>query len=228
MRAGAAGMVSYPSFAPGGQAVYALANTTLCSVAHGRSPPRSDNGPVPAIYDQLEDALTSITHQLRTAIEADVRRRPPRPRASAWAREVWAELGSVLIDTLGLTATIEWHARQFQKCTGILYDLTVNHAAAFDLPEDYAAVIFDVYNEALSNVARHAGASRVAIALTITPHEVTMAVKDNGIGLGAQAAAASAGGLAAIRARAQTYKGSCQIAGARNAGTTVTVSLPLP
>jgi signal transduction histidine kinase len=179
------------------------------------------------MYDQLEDALTSITHQLRTAIEADVRRRPPRPRASAWAREVWAELGSVLIDTLGLTATIEWHARQFQKCTGILYDLTVNHAAAFDLPEDYAAAIFDVYNEALSNVARHAGASRVAIALTITPHEVTMAVKDNGIGLRAEPAG-GAGGLAAIRSRAQTYKGSCQVGGTRNAGTTVTISLPLP
>jgi len=42
----------------------------------------------------------------------------------------------------------------------------VSHAAAFDLPEDYAAAIFDIYNEALSNVARHAGTSRVAIALT--------------------------------------------------------------
>ena len=179
------------------------------------------------MYDQLEDALTSITRQLRTAIEADVRMRPPRARASGWARQVWAELGSVLIDTLGLTATIEWHARQFQKCTGVLYELTVNHAAAFDLPEDHAAAIFDVYNEALSNVARHAGATRVSIALTITPHEVTMAVKDNGIGLRAEAAAGGAGGLAAIRARAQTYKGSCAVVGARNAGTTVTVSLPL-
>lgn len=37
-----------------------------------------------------------------------------------------------------------------------------------------------------------------------------------------------AGGLAAIRARAQTYKRSCEVAGVRNAGTTVTVSLPLP
>src|SRR5687767_1370642 len=178
--------------------------------------------PARAMYDQLEDALTSITMRLRSAIEADAQ------RANRWARKTSAELGSVLIDTLGLTATIEWHARQFQKCTGVLYELTVNHAAAFDLPEDHAAAIFDVYNEALSNVARHAGATRVSIALTITPHEVTMAVKDNGIGLRAEAAAGGAGGLAAIRARAQTYKGSCAVVGARNAGTTVTVSLPLP
>jgi two-component system, NarL family, sensor histidine kinase UhpB len=134
----------------------------------------------------------------------------------------------VLLDTLGLAATIEWHARQFQKCTGVLYELKVSHAAAFDLPEEYAAAIFDVYNEALSNVARHAGASRVAIALTITPHEVTMVVSDNGVGLGAEHTAPAAGGLATIRARSQAYKGSCKVAGVRKTGTTVTVSLPLP
>ena len=187
------------------------------------------NHPARAMYDQIEDALTSITMQLRSAIEADAHR-PPRVngKANGWARQVSAELGSVLLDTLGLAATIEWHARQFQKCTGVLYELKVSHAAAFDLPEEYAAAIFDVYNEALSNVARHAGASRVAIALTIAPHEVTMVVSDNGVGLGAEAPAAGAGGLAAIRARSRTYKGSCEVAGARNAGTTVTVSLPLP
>ena len=194
--------------------------------------------PARAMYDQLEDALTSITMQLRSAIEADARMpsrvnamanraSDPLQRVRGWARQAAAELGSVLLETLGLAATIEWHARQFQKCTGVLYELKVSHAAALDLPEGYDALIFDVYNEALSNVARHAGASRVAIALTITPHEVTMAVKDNGIGLRAEAAAGGAGGLAAIRARAQTYKGSCAVVGARNAGTTVTVSLPL-
>jgi len=192
-----------------------------------------------AMYDQIEDALASITRQLRSAIESDAHGPSgakgkgnsaggPLQRANGWAREISTELGSVLLDTLGLAATIEWHARQFQKCTGVLHDLTVTHAAAFDLPENYAATIFDIYTEALSNIARHAGASRVAIALTITPHEVTLMVRDNGVGLGEAAPAPRAGGLAAIRARALEYKGSCEVAGARNAGTTVTVSLPLP
>jgi two-component system sensor histidine kinase UhpB len=196
------------------------------------------NHPARAMYDQLEDALTSITMQLRSAIEADALKQPRvngkahaasrLGRANGWARQATAELGSVLLETLGLAATIEWHVRQFQKCTGVLYELTVNHAAAFDLPEDYAATIFEIYNEALSNVARHAGASRVVIALTITPHEVTVIVSDNGIGFGRQIPAPRAGGLAAIRARSQTYNGSCEVAAGRNAGTTVTVSLPLP
>ena len=151
----------------------------------------------------------------------------PLDRARGRARRISAELGSVLLDTLGLPATIEWHVRQFQKRTGVLYELTVNDATGFDLPEDCAATIFDIYNEALSNVARHAGASRVAIALTITPREVTMVVRDNGIGLGHKAPASGVGGIAAIRARSQTHKGFCEIAGARNAGTTVRVSLPI-
>ena len=152
---------------------------------------------------------------------------PPRVngKVNGWARQTSAELGSVLLDTLGLAAAIEWHARQFRKCTGVLCDLTVNDTG-FDLPEDYAATIYDIYNEALSNVARHAGASRVAIALAITPHEVTVVVSDNGVGL-VKEAPAGEGGLAAIRERSQTYKGFCEIAGKRNAGTTVTVSLPI-
>ena len=157
------------------------------------------------MYDELEDALTSITMQLRSAIQADTRRvngSGDRLHGdSAWTRQVTAELGSILLGTLGLAATIEWHARQFQKCTGIPCELTVNNGTGFDLPEDYATAVFEAYNEALSNIARHAAASRVAIALTITPRELTMAVRDDGIG---------------------------QVAGTRELGTPVTISLPIP
>jgi signal transduction histidine kinase len=90
------------------------------------------------------------------------------------AREISAALGSVALDTLGLTAALEWRARQFQKVTGVSCQLTVDPAAPVNLPEDCAATIFAFYNEALRNVARHAMASRVAIALTITPHDVTV------------------------------------------------------
>ena len=146
--------------------------------------------------------------QLRSAIQADTRRvngagdRLHGDRE--WTRRVTAELGSILLGTLGLAATIEWHAHQFQKCTGILCELTVSDAAGSELPKDYATAVFDAYTEALSNIARNAGVSRVAIALTITPHELTMSVRDNSVGL-ADAAA-----------------------GTREVGTPVTISLPIP
>ena len=158
-----------------------------------------------AMYEELEAALTSITMQLRSAIQADTRRvngsGDRLHRDEAWTRQVTAELGSVLLGTLGLAATIEWHAHQFQKCTGISCELQVNDAAGLELPEDYATAVFEAYNEALSNIARHAGATRVAIALTITPHELTMAVRDDRSG---------------------------QVAGTRELGTPVTISLPIP
>jgi signal transduction histidine kinase len=191
--------------------------------------------PAREMYNQLDDTLRSITMQLRSAIAADASRRSwvngasgPLQRESGWARQVSAELASTLLATLGLAATIEWHVRQFQTCTGVPCELTMNHAAGFDLPEDYAEMIFDIYTEALSNIARHAKASRAAIALTITPREVILIVADNGVGLSNEVSSSGAGGFAAMRARSQAYQGSCAIVSARNAGTTVTVSLPIP
>jgi len=88
---------------------------------------------------------------------------------------------SVLLDTLGLAATIEWHVRRFYKRTGVLFRLTVNDVAGFNLPEDHATTLFELYTRALTSVARHAAASRVAIALTITPHEVIMVVRGDAL-----------------------------------------------
>ena len=156
------------------------------------------NHPARIKYAQLDDTLTSIS----------------------------AELAAVLLDTLGLAGTIEWHMGRYQKCTGVLCELSAS-ATGFELPEEYAATIFDIYNEALGNVARHARASRVAIGLAVTPHEVTMVVSDNGIGLRKDSPARGASGMAAIRARAEAHAGFCEFTGVRNAGTTVTVSLPL-
>ncbi len=105
--------------------------------------------------------------------------RRPRPDAAPELRPS-AELGALLLDTLGLPATIEWHLHRFRRRTGIPWDLQVHDAAGFDLPEGYAAMIFDLHSEVLDKIARHSGASRVAIALTITPRDVTMVVRDNG------------------------------------------------
>ena len=199
--------------------------------------------PARAMYDQLENTLSSITLQLRSAIEADAGKpsrgtgtAPPAggapQRSSGWDRQVSAELGSILLESLGLAATIEWHVRQFQKCTGIPCELTMTAMAGIELPVNCAATIFDIYSEALSNIARHARASRVTIALSITWREVTLVVRDNGIGLGSSGVGGDAsrpirGGIAGMQARARIHKGFCDLASAQSGGTTVTVSLPI-
>ena len=99
---------------------------------------------------------------------------PPRLNGQNNARQISAELGSFVLDTLGLTAAIEWRTRRFQKLTGASCKLTVDPAVPVAMPEIYAETIFDFYNEALKNVAQHAMASRVAVALTVTPRDVTV------------------------------------------------------
>jgi signal transduction histidine kinase len=141
-------------------------------------------------------------------------------RAGAWTRQVAAQLGTVLLDTLGLAAAVEWHAHQFQKFTGIRSALTVHETEGFVAPEEYATGLFEMLHDALNHVARCAQVSRVDIALKITPREVGMVMRHDGTG--------ADGALAPIRARAQAYRGLCEVARAPEAGTTLRVSLPLP
>lgn len=149
-------------------------------------------------------------------------RAPPNgpERAGAWSRQIAAELGAVLLDTLGLAAAIEWHAHQFQKYTGIRSALTVNETEGFVAPEEYATGLFEMLHDALNHVARCAQVSRVDIFLNITPREVGMVMRHDGIG--------AAGALAKIRRRAQAYRGLCEVARGPQTGTTLTLSLPLP
>jgi signal transduction histidine kinase len=193
--------------------------------------------PARAMYDQIEETLISITMQLRSAIQADTDAASraseraggaadPLQRPSGWARQVTTELASVLLDALGLAATIEWHLQQCRKCTGLDYELSVNNTSRFDLPEKFAATLFEIYSEALSNVARHAYASRVTVALAITPDAVTMVVADDGVGLRNWGSASTPGGLSVMRERCRAHNGLCTVTTARGAGTTVIVSLP--
>lgn len=193
--------------------------------------------PARTMYDQIEDTLTWLTMRLRSALRADTdvaaraseradaaadRRRRP----NGWSRRVTTELGSVLLDTLGLAGTIEWHLQQCRACTGLDYELSVNNTSRADLPQKFAATLFAIYGEALSNVARHAYASRVTVALAITPEAVTMVVADNGVGLRC-GSTSTAGGLSVMHERSRAHKGLCTVAAARGAGTTVIVCLPL-
>jgi signal transduction histidine kinase len=149
-------------------------------------------------------------------------RAPPNgpERAGVWSRQIAAELGAVLLDTLGLAAAVEWHAHQFQKYTGIRSALTVKDTEGFVAPEEYATGLFEMLHDALNHVARCAQVSRVDIALNITPREVGMVMRHDGSG--------ATGALAQIRRRAQAYRGLCDVSRAPETGTTLTVSLPLP
>ena len=128
-------------------------------------------------------------------------------------------MGLVLLSTMGLSATIEWYVHEFQKCTGINYDLSIDDGAGAGLAEEYATAIFHIFHEALSNIAHHARAEKGAIKVSITPQELAMVVWDNGVGIAEmQACNSNSGGLAEIRKRASSLQGLCGVVGVPNKG----------
>ncbi len=160
-----------------------------------------------------DDRLQEIAGLLDTAIK-DVRR-------------LASELRPVVLDQLGLPAAIEWLSRDFERRTGIecrvraqLPDLT--------LPEEVSTGLFRILQEALTNVARHSGASCVDVTLDHAGRIVTLSVTDNGNGLSEAAQASQDSlGILGMRERALLLGGFIDLKGERGKGTTVSAWVPL-
>jgi len=142
-------------------------------------------------------------------------------------RKLCTELRPGILDDLGLVAAIEWQAREFEKRTGIacctkleLGDLAVG-------PESSTA-LFRIFQEILTNTARHAQASHVEVSLESDNGIVRLEVKDNGRGISDREKLGSKSlGLLGMRERVRILGGSVDIQGRSGKGTTVTVRVPL-
>jgi len=91
--------------------------------------------------------------------------------------------------------------------------------------------VFRIVQEALANVVRHSGATRVAVGLRYHPNELTMTVSDNGSGFHATDTTLSKKGhfgLQGMRERANQIGGTLNVESSPDSGTTVTLSVPLP
>jgi PAS domain S-box-containing protein len=137
------------------------------------------------------------------------------------------ELRPILLDDLGLTAAIEWQAGEFQNRSGIECDAYVDCVDS-SLEKDLATALFRIFQETLTNVARHAGATMVWVRLTQGENELCLEVTDNGKGITRQQIENPLSfGIMGIRERANLWNGSVRITGKRNRGTTVTVLIPI-
>jgi PAS domain S-box-containing protein len=141
-------------------------------------------------------------------------------------RRIAAELRPALLDTLGLAAAIERQAAEFQARTGIPCTCTTRLGEP-PLDPALAAALFRIFQEALTNVARHAGASRVAVRLVEEGDNAVLEVRDNGRGITVEELASQDGlGITGMRERARALGGDVAIIGTPAAGTRVTASLP--
>jgi signal transduction histidine kinase len=128
---------------------------------------------------------------------------------------------------LGLRAATEWQCAEFMRRSGIACGLAWN-AGDIAIPDRSATALFRTLQEALTNVHRHARASRVCITVCLDHRNIVMTVSDNGIGRGsADHTMPNSFGLSGMRERITALGGDLSIDSARQGGLTLRVSLSL-
>jgi signal transduction histidine kinase len=142
-------------------------------------------------------------------------------------RRIITELRPGILDDLGIVAAVEWQARDFEKRTGIECE-AVTDGGDIALGREKATAVFRILQEALTNVARHAHASRVTVEMRADAGKLRLAVADDGRGMDPAAARATPSfGLLGMRERAGQFGGDVQINSQRGAGTSVLLLMPL-
>jgi signal transduction histidine kinase len=141
-------------------------------------------------------------------------------------RQIINDLRPTVLD-LGLSAAVEWQVNQFQRRTGIQCEVQDDHGE-IALPDHCATAFFRILQESLTNVVRHANATRVKVELRLNGGWLSLTVRDNGCGLppGGRNKYGSFG-LVGIEERIVILGGTCAVFSEPDGGTTVMVSAPV-
>lgn len=185
------------------------------------------------LHDELGQRLTALKMELSTLVCSDA---PDDRRASmlnmvdetiASVRRISTDLRPLMLDDLGLNAAIEWLAEGWQRRMGISVRLRL---CSDDPPLGQAVSIalYRIVQEALTNVARHAHATKVKIAIWHEDGELVLTVRDNGVGFTEPSMYHDGShGLMGIRERAYMLGGTMEIGNSPGGGGRIAVRLPL-
>jgi PAS domain S-box-containing protein len=193
------------------------------------------------IHDELGAALTSLRwdlesldkalsdsesgsqlHVMRERIEAMMKLIDTTVSA---IRRITQELRPSVLDDLGLAEAIEWQAQQFQARTGIIChcDCSLEDVA---LSQEQSTAVFRIFQETLTNILRHAQATRVDITVEEKDGEFVLTINDNGRGITEdQKSGQHSLGLLGMRERAHLIGGKIDITGDEGKGTVVTLRI---
>jgi signal transduction histidine kinase len=193
------------------------------------------------VHDELGQALTGCKLDLswianRLAREKDLKPLLEKTRALSghidstiqMVRRIATELRPGILDHLGLAAALEWQANEFQTRTGIKCDVQATLSEP-SLHPDLNTAFFRIFQETLTNIIRHAGATHVRVSLKERDNRVVLEVRDNGRGISDEEISNTRSmGLLNMRERAGLLGGDFNIsAGTGGKGTKVTVSIPI-
>jgi PAS domain S-box-containing protein len=187
------------------------------------------------LHDEIGQYLTGLKLQLEAAgltAPTDVAARLAGARAmlrdlTERVRELSLRLRPTMLDDLGLVPALVWLLERYTAQTGVRVAFT--HAGlGRRFPPEAETAAYRIVQEALTNVARHAGVAEAEVRLTADGGGLTVAVADRGAGFDPAAAAARpTGGLSGMRERAELLGGTWAVEAAPGAGTRVTARLPV-
>lgn len=186
------------------------------------------------LHDEVGQVLTGLSLSLEAGLRAGrVTKRSVRSALGLVSdllkrvRSMSLDLRPAMLDDLGLVDTLHWHLGRFTEQTRIrvAFSCTEPHRR---FPADVELVAYRIIQEALTNVARHAGVDQVAVSLRTDGEQLEIEVEDRGAGLSLTSAAASWGsGLRNIAERAKFLGGGVVIDSEPGAGTRLKARLPL-
>lgn len=169
----------------------------------------------PASREHAQSAFQSLTQRL-AAISDDVRRMAYQFHPS-------------ILDDLGLFAALQYMADDFSAKTGIK-TIVVQEELSDPLPRDIASCLYRITQEGLANVTKHARTSRVELELTCDGQEVTLSIRDGGVGFDLERIRTHHLGLGLVnmRERVRSVQGRLDIQSQPGHGTHIVVQIPLP
>jgi signal transduction histidine kinase len=189
------------------------------------------------IHDELGQALTGLKldvawmkkrlprdHEMMEQCVSVIQRIDQTLNA---VRRIATALRPSVLDQLGLAAALEWQGQEFRTRTGIdvAMDVSTDGAA---IPDHLGSSAFRILQESLTNVLRHANASKVTIRLEQTELLLTLEITDNGIGAPSMCLEGTKSlGVVGMRERALACGGQFSITGTPDRGTTVLLRVPL-
>ena len=142
-------------------------------------------------------------------------------------RRISATLRPAILDDLGLAAALRWQAAEFTQRTGVACETQLPEADP-PLAPATALALFRILQEALTNVARHAGAKSVRMGLTLEGASAILTVADDGRGIAPEVLSRQTSlGLMGMRERALAFGGTLELTAEVGRGTTVVVRVPV-
>jgi two-component system, sensor histidine kinase and response regulator len=184
------------------------------------------------LHDEVGQALTGLDLALETVARLPTEQlRDGLTRAQALAKETIAQvrelsmrLRPTMLDDLGLRPALLWHFKRYSTQTGVQVDF---HVTGLDsrLPTEVETAAYRILQEALTNVARHAGVGAVAVRVRHEDGELFLAVEDKGMGFDA-AAVRGTSGLSGMYERVTLLGGQLTIESQPGAGTRLIATLP--